>query len=118
MTWTKVSDDFAEECARAGLTDTEFRVHVEALIWCMRRETGGQLDRIDIRKGIEVPDPMPAVNTLVGIGWWTTTDNGWEVRQHMEDQVEIEVIAKRRQADAERQRKARFKKAGLPDVTA
>jgi hypothetical protein len=27
--WTKLSDDFAEECARAGLSDAAFRMHVE-----------------------------------------------------------------------------------------
>jgi hypothetical protein len=118
MTWTKLPDDFGDDCARAGLTDTEFRVHVEATIWCMRRETGGAIDKIDIRRGIEVADPWAAIDHLVDLGWWEQLGPcRWQIHHTMDSQVEPEVLAKRRKTDADRQRKRRRKQAGLDDVT-
>jgi len=32
MTWTKLSDDFPEDCARVGLSDAAVRTHLEG--WC------------------------------------------------------------------------------------
>lgn len=118
MTWLKLSDDFGEDAARAGLTDREFRVHVEALLWSMRRETGGHLDMNDIKRGIEVPDPSPEIERLCGLGWWVRAPGGWRVQHSMEHQPEPEVIAKRRAMSADRVRRHRLKRAGLGDASA
>jgi len=113
MTWTKLSDDFADQCDVAGLSDAAFRTHVEALILTMRRETDGKITRRELRKHAAVDDYEAAAAELVAAGFWRTTDDGWQVIHHMEHQPESEVIAKRRAMDAERQRKARMRKAGI-----
>jgi hypothetical protein len=111
----ELSDDFAEDCVRAGLSDAAFRTDVEALTWTMRRETDGYLDKIDIRKAIETVNVAAAIAERLAVGFWQQTEHGYIVKHHMEDQPEPEIIAKRRDLAAERARKSRRKKAGLVD---
>jgi hypothetical protein len=113
MVWLKMSDDFGDQCAQAGLSDAAFRTHVEGLAWCMRRESGGQLSERDVRRFAESADAESAVQELVRVGFWTKTKGGYVVEHHMDEQVEPEVIARRRKLDAERQRRARLKRVGL-----
>jgi hypothetical protein len=112
--WLKLSDDFGDECARLDLSDSAFRTLVESLLWVMRRETGGLIDSIDIRRFAESPHVDGAVDELVSKGCWVETPNGHQVCLHMQHQVEPEVIARRREKDAERQRRHRAKAAGSP----
>ena len=111
MTWTKLSDDFADQCS--SLSDAAFRTHAEALIWTMRRETAGYITAQDIRRFAESPHAEMAVQELVACGWWSIDGQGYRVNHHMEHQPEPDLIAKRRELGAERQRKHRRKKAGL-----
>jgi hypothetical protein len=112
MTWTKLSDDFGDQCA--DLSDAAFRTHVEGLLWAMRRENGGVLTARDVRRFGESQDAQTAVSELVARGFWDATgDNGYLVRHGMGVQIEPDVIAARRRADAERQARKRHKAAGL-----
>lgn len=105
MTWTKLSDDFSDQCR--DLTDAAFRTHVEGLLWTMRRETGGQISHRDLLRFAECADPETAVAELVAVGWWSTTPGGWQIQHHMEHQPEPDVIDARRRLAAERQRRKR-----------
>lgn len=111
MTWTKLSDDFGDQCA--ALSDAAFRTHVEGLLWTMRRETGGQISARDLRRFAETHDPDVAAAELVAVGWWKPEPNGWRIAHHMEHQPEPDLIARRRELDAGRQRRHRRRKAGL-----
>lgn len=111
MTWTKLSDDFSDECHT--LSDAAFRTHVEALIWVMRRETGGHIDSRDLKRFAESPHADMAVTELVACGWWSVEAQGYRVNHHMEHQPEPDLIAKRRELTAQRVKKHRRKKAGL-----
>lgn len=111
MTWTKLSDDYGDECR--DLSDAAFRTHTEALIWAMRRETGGYIEARDVRRFAESPHADAAVDELVAVGWWSIERQGYRIRHHMEHQPEPDLIAKRRELTAERVRKHRRKKAGL-----
>lgn len=113
MTWLKLSDDFGDECARADLSDAAMRTHVEGLLWCMRRETGGALTKRDVRRFAETADPDAAVTELVNSGFWIREGDGYRVVQHMEHQPEPDVIDRRRSLTADRVRKHRRKRAGL-----
>jgi len=115
MTWTKLGDEFPDECARAGLSDAAFRTHVEGLSWTMRRETGGYLSKVDIRKAIETPNAAAAIAELLAVGFWQQTEHGFLVVHHMAYQPEPDLIAKRRQLTADRVRKHRRHKAGLDE---
>jgi hypothetical protein len=129
--WVKLSDDFGERAARTGLSDAAFRTHIEALLWTMRRETGGWIHSRDIPRFAETKDPEAAVEELVGLGWWDYpaiddrypkddpdrdpgADPGlFRIVASMDDQPEPEVIEARRRKTAERVRQHRRKMAGL-----
>ena len=118
MTWTKLSDDYTDQCAQ--LSDAAFRTHTEGLVWVMRRETGGYLSRRDVLRLAESKHAEMAVTELVSVGWWTIENDGYRIVHHMEHQPEPDLIERRRELTAERVRKHRRKKAGLPpthDVT-
>jgi len=119
MTWLKLSDDFADECAEAGLSDAAFRTHVEGLLWTMRRESGGRLTPRDVKRFAETDDPDAAVAELAGVGFWADTTGVIAVVHHMDQQVEPRVLAQRRKLATERQRSVRYRKAGLsPELSA
>ena len=111
MTWTKLSDDFGVQCA--ALSDAAFRVHVEGLIWTMRRESGGYLTVRDVVRLSESPHAEMAVVELVACGWWSVEGQGYQINHHMEHQPEPDVLARRRQLDAERQRRRRRNLIGI-----
>lgn len=113
MTWTKLSDDFGVQCA--PLSADAVRLHVEALCWVMGRETGGAISPRQLQRLSEgTTDPEVTAAELVAAEYWNATPDGWQVVHHMEHQPDPEVIAARRQADAERQTRRRRKYAGLP----
>jgi hypothetical protein len=119
MVWLKTSDDFPDDCARVRLSDAAYRTHHEGLSWTMRRETGGWIDRLDLRRFAETTDPAAAVQELCAVGFWRAVDDGWQIMHAMDDQPEPEVLAQRRAATKERVRRHRMKKAGLnPDGNA
>lgn len=111
MTWTKLSDDFGDDCS--DLSDAAFRTHVEGLIWSMRRETGGYIASKDVKRFAESPHADASVAELVSEGWWSIERQGYRIHHHMEHQPEPEIIAKRRELTADRQKKHRMKKAGI-----
>ena len=113
MTWTKISDDFPEDCARVGLSDNAMRTHLEALVWAMRRENDGRLLARDLSRLADSSDPTAAADELVAVGFWTQLPDGWQIEHHMEHQPESEVIVARRVLAAERQRRKRRNAAGL-----
>jgi hypothetical protein len=116
--WLKLSDDFADDAARAGLSDASFRTHIEALLWIMRREGEPVLDRRDLLRALESPQVDEAVPELLATGWWQRQDDGRvRVLHGMDHQPEPEVIARRREAATERQRRKRLKAVGIdPDT--
>jgi hypothetical protein len=115
MTWAKLSDDFGDECARAGLSDAAFRLHVEGLVWTMRRETGGYIDQRDISRFAETANPALALAELLAVGFWLKDGTGYRLVRHMEHQPEPDLIAARRKKTTERVRRHRRRQAGLED---
>lgn len=113
MTWTKLGDEFSDDCARAALTDAEFRLHVEAILWANRRESGPQITARDVRRFAETADPETAIAGLVAAGFWTDLGDGcWEIVHAMGDQIEPPVLDARRKAARERQRRWRYHHVG------
>lgn len=115
MTWTKIDENFPEDCARVQLSDAAVRTHLEALVWSMRRENGGRLRARDLDRLADTEHPEAAADELVSVGFWTQLPDGWQVEHQMGHQLEPEVIAARRAMNAERQRKYRRNAAGLPE---
>ena len=115
MTWTKLTDDYGDQ--HAQLSDAAFRTHTEGLLWVMRRERGARFPKRELRRFAETPQPEDAAAELVVANLWADHGTEYEVVAQYGDQVEPEVIARRRENDAARQRKARLKKAGIDPVT-
>ena len=116
MTWLKLSDDFSDECDRARLSDTAFRVHVEGLGYVMRKETGGHIDRLGIRRAITIPEPAEAITELVTAGFWRGDGDGqWVIVHHMIYQPDPDELAADRAKAAERQRRSRRRRRGMTD---
>lgn len=112
MTWLKLSDDYSDRTEYLG--DAAFRLHTDALVAIMKREQGPHLTYAKVRRSTNVQGALnDALAELVGCGFWLERDGGYVVMEHMEHQPEPDVIAARRAAEAERQRRSRRKKAGL-----
>lgn len=120
MTWTKTTDTYPRDARRARLTDAAYRLHHEGLTWVNHLETGPDIDRDDlgVLSGIRpLARAEEAVAALLAAGWWRETSDGWAVVEHYGDQIEPTVLARRREADRERQRRKRAKAAGIDPET-
>lgn len=106
--WLKLSDDFGELCARLELSDAAFRTHVEGMAWAMQRENGGKVYKNEVKRFAESDQYQNAVDELVRKDCWSVNEKGYIIKLHMEHQIEPEVIAARRNANAQRQRKSRL----------
>jgi len=115
MVWTKLSDDFGDECAKQGLSDAAFRTHVEGLLWTMRRETDGRIPEKDLKRFAESDQAADGLVEVLEKGLWRTTSDGYEIVHHMEHQTTSDVLRKRREANSVRQQRRRRKAVGLPD---
>lgn len=89
MTWTKVSDDFSDDCWQ--LSDRAFRLHVEGLIWSNRKLLDLLLDKDDLRRWAKHPD---AAEELVACGWWADEGDRYRIRHHGSYQRSRDVVLK------------------------
>jgi hypothetical protein len=77
MTWTKLGDEFGDEAC--GLTDAEFRTHVEALLWSNKRLLDLRIPKRDVKRFAESPDAEQAIKGLAAKGWWEDCGDAWFV---------------------------------------
>lgn len=77
MTWTKLSDDFSDDCWR--LSDKAFRLHVEGLIWSNRKLTDLRLDKNELRRWAKHPE---VAAELVETGWWSDDGGHYLINHH------------------------------------
>jgi hypothetical protein len=89
MTWTKLGDEFADECWT--LTDKAFRLHTEGLLWSNRMLTDGQLAKDDMKRWAHHPE---AAEELVSIGWWEDGGQHYQIVHHLGYQRTREQVAK------------------------
>jgi hypothetical protein len=89
MTWTKLGDEFADECWT--LTDKAFRLHAEGLLWSNRMLTDGQLAKDDMKRWAHHPE---AAEELVSIGWWGDGGQHYQIVHHLGYQRTREQVAK------------------------
>jgi hypothetical protein len=93
MTWTKLSDDFSDDCWT--LSDKAVRLHLEGLVWSNRKLLDLVIPKEDIRRFAKRPE---ALEELFSSGWWK--DNGDDVEilhhgtyQRLRDKVIAQQIA-------------------------
>jgi hypothetical protein len=81
MTWTKLSDDFSDDCDE--LTSDAFRLHVEGLIRSNRKLLDLRLGKSKIAKWVwNYEAALTAVKELLEIGWWTDEGDHYLIRHH------------------------------------
>ncbi len=95
MTWTKLGDEFTDECWT--LTDAAFRLHAEGLCWSNRMLTDGQLAKDDMRRWAHQPE---AAEELVDRGYWEDHGEHYQIVHHIGYQPLAESV--RRQSLANR----------------
>ena len=100
VTWTKLSDDFSDDCWT--LSDAAFRLHVEGLVWNNRKLVDLHLNREDVRRFAKHPE---AVAELVAGGWWRETDDGYVIQHHAMYQRNRADVVRQQAANQENGRK-------------
>src|ERR1700722_16304557 len=69
MTWTKLSDDFSDDCWE--LSDAAVRLHMEGLVWSNRKLLDCRLVKDEMVRWAKRPG---AAEELVAAGWWRDDD--------------------------------------------
>jgi hypothetical protein len=77
MTWTKLSDDYSDDCWT--LSDTAFRLHTEGLIWSNRKLLDLRLGKDEVRRWAKHPE---AAGELVANGYWVDRGDHYVIRHH------------------------------------
>ncbi len=108
MTWTKLSDDFSDDCWT--LSDAAFRLHTEGLVWNNRKLLDLRIPNDDLRRFAKTPE---AVDELVAVGWWTDDGDAYVIRHHGGYQPTREAVLARQAVNA-----ANGKKGGRPKGSA
>ncbi|KYH43671.1 hypothetical protein [Branchiibius sp. NY16-3462-2] len=104
MTWSKLSDDFSDDCWT--LTDAAFRLHVEGLVWSNRKLLDCRIPKDDVRRFASHPE---MVTELADVGWWQDEGDAWLIRHHARYQRLKKDVLKQQAAN-----EANGKKGGRP----
>jgi len=112
MTWTKLSDNYADRLEDLELTPTACWLHTAALIYCNRVGSDGRLPFSKIGKVASVPAADLYVAELEQQGLWTRLDGDGAWQVDWTDQEPAEDVRRRREGANDRQRRARQHRAG------
>lgn len=99
MTWTRLSDDYTDDCWR--LSDEAFRLHTEALIWSNRKLLDCTIPKDDVRRFAKRPEAIPE---LLAAGWWTETKTHYVIRHHAVYQRQAAAVLRQQAANRENPR--------------
>jgi hypothetical protein len=78
VTWTKLSDDFADDCWT--LSDAAFRLHVDGLVWSNRKLLDLRIPKTDLRRMSTCTEAAAA--ELVACDWWADLGDVYVIRHH------------------------------------
>ena len=99
MTWTKISDDFADDCWT--LSDAAFRLHSEGHIWSNRKLLDLRIPKDDLRR-FKNPE---AIGELLAGGWWTDEGDHYLLVHHARYQRLREAVINQQTANKENRSK-------------
>lgn len=94
MTWTKLSDDFSDDCWT--LSDAAFRLHIEGLVWSNRKLLDCVLRKDELRRWASRPD---AAQELLDAGWWVDNGDTYTIRHHATYQRDREAVLNRQEVN-------------------
>ena len=121
MTWTKLGDEFSDECANTGLSDAAYRTHVEAIAWLYRVERMDlHIPKHLLRRFVGSEDWENAVQVLAALGWWRDRGDHYQVVHH-EDVIRQSIAAQQakrsrdKKAQADKRRRDEAKSSSVSD---
>lgn len=110
MTWTKLGDEFSDECANAGISDAAYRTHVEAIAWVYRVERMDcRIPKHLIRRFAGSDHYEAAVKDLVALEWWTDATDHYEITHHG-DVIRASITAQQKRRVKEKEASRRYRK--------
>lgn len=110
MTWTKLSDDFGDDCW--VLSDKAFRLHVEGLGWSNRKLLDCVVSKADVRRFAKHPE---AAGELVASGWWSDEGAYYKIRHHAGYQRLREQVIAQQEANQQNGRKGGRPRKAKPE---
>ncbi len=111
MTWTKLGDEFNEDCFR--LSTDAYRLHTEGLVY----STGKNLDgRLDKSRMLRWAYNIDAAAELVACGFWTDEGDHYQIRAHMAWQPTAEERLAQSMRNRNNRAKARTRPVRKPHV--
>lgn len=112
MTWTKFSEDAADDPALLALERTYRLVWFEAMLWANRFATDGAIPRHMLSRITDCHDPDGAADFLVAAGKWKPSETGWEIVGFLDDQPSADEVRRTKELARLRQRRQRQHRAG------
>lgn len=100
MTWVKLDDTFAQDPRLERAGPLALALHVAALCYCAQHLTDGEVPRGIARRLLDLDDPSTVAKSLVEVGMWAETDDGFAIVDYFPNQ------RSRGDVLAERERKA------------
>ena len=113
MGWVRLDDNFADHPKVIGLSDTAFRLYIEALCYSNRQLTDGYIPMAVYLKMSKNDD----ADYLIEAGLWEEVPSGYAIRSYDEYQPLRENIEQKREQARERLRRFREKRVGNADET-
>ena len=111
MTWTKLGDEYADDCFR--LSTAAFRLHTEGLVY----STGKNLDgRLDKARMVRWAYNVDAATELVDCGFWTDEGDHYQIRAHMAWQPTAEERLAQSMRNKNNRAKAKTRPVRKPQV--
>lgn len=105
MTWTRLSDDFADHPDLLNASRSARLLHVEALVYGNRHGNNGRFRRQLVARMTDAEDWPDLVDELLDLGVWTDAGDGQLVIDWRAwEQEPAEAVQARKEANAERQR--------------
>ncbi|WP_104062741.1 hypothetical protein [Arthrobacter sp. 4R501] len=92
MTWTKLSDDFTDDCW--VLSDEAYRLHSDGLIWSNRKLLDLCVPKEDVGRFAKKPE---AVTELLDQGFWLDVGTAYVIRHHAQYQRTREAVIKQQE---------------------
>jgi hypothetical protein len=110
MTWTRLSDDYADRPNVMALSSDAFRAHIEALVWSNKHLTNGAVPAVGLRRIVSAEDLEAVSAELVQAGLWQLTPDGFQI--DWSEQENAEQVTERRDEWQRRQKRQRHHNKG------
>jgi len=112
MTWTKLSDDFTDDCWT--LTDSAYRLHTDGLVWSNRKLLDLMIPKDEVRRFAKNADAIPE---LIDGGWWTDHGTYFRIEHHARYQREREAVIRQQHVNKENRAKRGQAQAATREVS-